>query len=236
VEKLKFYCLFLAVLPLLSCAARIDGALDAGGAARLSVSMSMMPKITALVRTLSAAGGRADAPILDGPSIAKSLSASSNGDVSASLKNTSPSAVEGEIKMGDINRFLIAGDARRFIEFEQGKNGGKCKIYIDRENGPIFLNHLSEEIAAYLNVLMAPVATGEEMTKTEYLALITSVFSKAISDEIAASKINVSIGFPGQVTSAAGGTFSGKTAVFAVPLLDILVLETPVTYEVNWKN
>jgi len=238
----KFYWLFLAILPLFSCNARLSGALAANGSASLSVNAALEPRITSLVRSLSAARGQESGPILDGQAIAKSMSDSSAGNVSASFKNTSPQAVEGNMKIADINRFLTAGkvinsviDSIGFIEFEQGKSGGKCKVYIDIDNGPVILNLLSPEIADYLNVLMAPLATGEEMTKTEYLALVSSIFSKAISDEIASSKIRASIGFPGQVTTAAGGTYKGKTAEFDIPLLDILVLETPITYEVTWK-
>ena len=235
VKTYKFCALFLAVFPLFSCATRIDGSLAANGSSQMSVSTSLEPRITSLIRTLSAAGGQQDGLILDGPAIAKSLSASSFGDVSASFKNSSPSAIKGDMKISDINRLFAAGNAERFVEFEQGKNGGKCKFSIDIDNGSVFLNLLSPEFADYLNVLMAPLATGEEMTKTEYLALVSSIFSKAISDEIAASRIRISIGFPGQVTNAAGGTYKGKTAEFDIPLLDILVLETPLTYEVSWK-
>jgi hypothetical protein len=201
----------------------------------MSVSLALEPRITALVRNLASAGGQADAQILNGPAIAKSMTASALGNVSASFKNTSPSAIEGNVKIADINRFLARGDTGRFVEFEQGKNGGKCNIYIDIDNGPVILNLLSADVAAYLNVLMAPLATGEEMTKSEYLALVSSIFSKAISDEIASSRVRASVGFPGQITSVKGGAFSGKNAEFDIPLIEILVLETPVTYEVNWK-
>jgi len=129
----------------------------------------------------------------------------------------------------------FSGNAEKFVEFDQGKNGGKCKFYIDLNGGPEILPLISPEIAAYLHVLMAPIATGEEMTKAEYLALVSSIFSKAVGDEIASSRIQIAVNFPGQVTSASGGKFSGKTAEFDIPLLDILVLETPLTYEVNWK-
>jgi hypothetical protein len=73
------------------------------------------------------------------------------------------------------------------------------------------------------------------MTKLEYLELVSTIYSKAISDEIAASRIRASIDFPGTVTAARGGTFSGRRADFDIPLLDLLVLETPQTYEVTWR-
>jgi hypothetical protein len=237
VKTHKLYWLILAVMPLFSCATRIDGSLAANGASQMSVNTSLMPRITSLVRTLAEAGGQENSLILNGPAIAKSMADSSSGNVTASFKNTSPSAIEGNLSIKNINRFLssISKEAEKFVEFEQGKNGGKCKFYIDINGGPEILNLISPEIAAYLNVLMAPVATGEEMTKAEYLALVSSVFNKTISDEIASSRIRVSVSFPGQVTSATGGTFKSKTADFDIPLLDVLVLETPITYEVSWK-
>jgi len=229
----KFYALFLALFPFFSCTTLIDGAIAESGSSRLNVNASLKPRITALVRTLAAAGGQQDALILDGPAIAKSISGASLKDAEAVFKNTSPSAIEGKINISNINRLFLA--VPNFVKFEQGKNGGKCVFSIDLESGTALLGFLSFEIAAYLNVLMAPIATGEEMTKAEYIALVSSIFSKAVSDEIASSTINISVSFPGQVTSAAGGTIKGKTAVYEIPLLDILVLETPLAYEINWK-
>jgi len=235
-KPLKFFALFLALFPFFSCTTSINGVITENGSTKLDIDTALKPRITALVRTLAAAGGQQDALILDGPAIAKSISDASFKDADAVFKNTSPSAIEGRINIFNINRlFLAAKGAEKFVIFEQGKNGGKCVFIIDLESGSVLLNSTSPEIAAYLNVLMAPIATGEEMTKAEYLALVSSIFSKAVSDEIASSKINISIGFPGQVTSATGGTIKGKTAVYEIPLLDILVLETPLTYEVNWK-
>jgi hypothetical protein len=82
---------------------------------------------------------------------------------------------------------------------------------------------------------MAPIATGEAMTRSEYLALVASVYGKAIADEIASSSIRASVNFPGTIQRIKGGNFSGRRADFDIPLLDILVLETPLSYEVVWK-
>jgi hypothetical protein len=87
----------------------------------------------------------------------------------------------------------------------------------------------------YLSALMAPIATGEALTKPEYLALVTSVYGKAIADEISSSSIRASVNFPGAIQRIKGGTYSGRRADFDIPLLDILVLETPLSYEVVWK-
>jgi len=82
---------------------------------------------------------------------------------------------------------------------------------------------------------MAPVATGEVMTRAEYLTFVASIYGKDIADEIASSSIRASVDFPGVIQRVKGGTFTGRRAEFEIPLPDILVLEKPLSYEVVWK-
>ncbi|MDR1838135.1 MAG: hypothetical protein LBQ93_00915 [Treponema sp.] len=227
--------LCLAVLLLFSCAGQSSGSLSADGSAALSVSVSLEPQTAALVRRMFAAGGVTTGTVLDGPAIAKSMS-NTPGIVSVILRNITPSAVEGNIQISQIGEFLAGSRQNisgRFIVFEQGTSG-RCEINVNRDNGPVILELLSSQIAGYLNALMAPVATGEEMSKSEYLELVASFYNKPISDEIAASRIRASIEFPGPVSSVRGGTFSGRRVEFDIPLVDLLVLETPLSYEVRW--
>jgi hypothetical protein len=228
-----FLILTVVILPLFSCAARINGSVNADGSGIFSAEMSIGPRMTAMIRSFNSVAGQNDGLILDGPAIARSMSI--EGITSVSLKNTDPSAVEGEFRILNINRFLAAGDKGGFITFTQGSNGGSCKININLENGPVILENLSPEIADYLNALMAPIATGEAMSKSEYLDLVAVFYNRNISNEIASSTIHASINFPGNITSVTGGTFSGKKADFEISVLDFLVLEKPLICEVNWR-
>ena len=223
-----------------SCAAQINGSLKGDGQADLQIRAALEPRMTALIGGLAAASGTAQpgAPILDGPAIAASMSAAP-GVSSASFKNTAPAAIEGPIKIAKIGDFLAPDGSNKasFIVFEQnaGGGGGKCAINLSRDSGPEILALISPEISDYLSALMAPLVTGETMTKAQYLILVSSVYSRNITDEISKAVVRASIEFPGTVQSAQGGTFSGKRAEFAIPLLDILVLETPLSYEVVWR-
>ena len=232
----------LAILTLCgSCAARINGSLLSDGQADLNVYASLEPRITMLIGGLAAASGimQPGAPLLNGPSISTSMSAAP-GVASASLTNRTPSAIEGPIKISRLGDFLAPGmsdgKAGGFITFEQGASqGGRCTVNLNLDSGPKILALMSPEIGDYLSALMAPLATGEKLTKTEYLTLVSSVYGRGIADEIAGATINAAIDLPGQVQSARGGTFSGRKAEFIVPLLDLLVLETPLSYEIRWR-
>ena len=107
---------------------------------------------------------------------------------------------------------------------------------MDRSAAPGILARLSPEGADYLSALMAPAATGETLSKTDYLALVESVYGKGVAGEIAAAKVSAALTLPGQIRSVKGGTSSGREARFDIPLLDILVLETPLDYEITWNQ
>jgi hypothetical protein len=235
IKKSIILPLFAVFFMFFSCTARIDGNISANGSAVMTVSMSLGQRVISLIRSIAATGGQEPDRILDGQSITRSMSKAPGID-SVTFKNTSPSAIDGQAKISQINVFLKEADGKGIITFEQERSGGRCVFSINLENGSAAILHLSPEISDYLNALMAPIATGDKMTKPEYLELVGSFYNKGISDEIASSRIRVSIDFPGAVTTAKGGTFSGKRAVFDIPLLDLLVLETPLVYEVNWKN
>ena len=236
--KTVFFLILLSSLFFISCSARIDGSLSADGSAIFAVNMSLEPRMTTLIRSLSAAGGQSDDLVLNGPIIAGSM-AEAPGITAVTLRNISPASLGGQVRIGRISEFLTAADGRRFIVFEQGVSGGRCEIIINRDNGPDIIGLLSPDIDDYLNALMAPIVTGEEINKEEYLELVASFYNRTISNEILSSRILVSIVFPSTVTRVfapgQSGTFSARRATFDIPLLDLLVLETPLRYEVRWQ-
>ena len=218
---------------LLSCEARIEGSLAADGSASMTVNISLYPRMAALIQNFFSAAGQ-QGNVLESSSIARSM-AEAPGIASVTFRNTSPSAINGQVRISQISDFLSVTGAQSFITYERRGAGGRCQINIDRSNGSAILDLLSPQITDYLNALMAPIVTEEEINRNEYLELVTSFYNRNITDEIVRSNIRASIDFPGNVTGAAGGTFSGRRATFNIPLLDLLVLETPLRYEVTWN-
>lgn len=220
---------------LVSCASQINGSLLRTGEAELNIGVSLQPRMTALIQNLSAMSGSApaDRPVLDGAAIAASMSAAP-GIASVSFRNTASNAIEGPVRISQISDMLTSHTGNGFISFEQNASGGRCVITLSRASGPQLLALLSPEIADYLGALMAPLATGEAMGKSDYLALVSAVYGKSIADEISQSSIAIALDFPGQVRSVRGGSFSGRRVDFAIPLVELLVLESSLIYEVMW--
>jgi hypothetical protein len=240
----KGILLYLGAVLLLfpSCAARITGTLEAGGSGEFEVSASLMPRISLLIRSLSAVLGDGAAPehIIDGEAIAQSMSAAP-GIASVSFRNAGAAAIEGPVKISRLEDFLSvasgSGGAKKgFITLERASPGGqsRCTITIDRESGPEILSLISADVSDYLSALMAPIATGEQLSREEYFELVASIYGQPIADEISQASIRAFIDFPGPVSAVRGGTWTGRRAEFTVPLADLLVLETPLVYEVWW--
>jgi hypothetical protein len=181
-----------------------------------------------------AGGGAAGAAVLNGQALSQSMSVAP-GVESAGLRNTGPAALEGPVKITNIGDFLApARDKGGFITLEESPEGGRLRLTLNRDLGPDILSLISPEVTDYLSALIAPIATGEALSKTEYLELVASIYGKPVAAEISGASIRASVDFPGRIRSAPGGTFSGNRAEFDIPLLDVLVLESPLVYEVSW--
>jgi len=191
--------------------------------------------MAALIMGFAAAAGIAPGTaILDGSAISASM-AEAPGIASVVLGNTSAVSIEGQVRVSHIGDLLDAGGAD-FITFEQrAGGGGRFTASLDLNSGRNILALISPDITNYLAALMAPVATGEVMTRDDYLFLVGAVYGPGIAEEISGAMIRAWIDFPGPIQSVRGGTFSGRRAEFAIPLLDVLVLETPLSYEVIWR-
>jgi hypothetical protein len=244
-KRFRLLSLLLAGFCVLSgCSAWVEGTLKEGGAAGLSVRASMEKRISALIRGFSEfTGAQADAPVPDAGIITLSLTGAP-GIEKASFRNTSPESFEGTIRVSRIDEFLAVsgGKGRKFITLEESASGGRpsgrLALNLDFESAGEILPLFSAEIRDYLSVILAPVALGEKQSRADYLKDVAFFFGKAdgpvIAAEIAAARIGLAVDFPGPIIAVEGGTFSGRRAEFSLPLLDLLVLETPLHYEVRW--
>jgi hypothetical protein len=238
-----------------SCSGRVDGLVRQDGdtaGAELVLEMSLQPRLTALIRSLSRSLGNAapDKPVIDGPAIARSLAAAPGVSL-AVLENTGPAAVRGNLHIANLDKFLavpetlpgtpsvppgmLLGESSAITPLLKYDPAGSLLIHLDRETGPRILALFSEEVNAYLSALLAPVATGESLTRVEYLSLVAVLYGKPLADEIAAATAVINLEMPRNISFIRGGSAQGRHARFDIPLPDLLVLEQPLDYEISWK-
>lgn len=88
-----------------------------------------------------------------------------------------------------------------------------------------FISLLPPETADYMELLMAPVFTGEIMTTDEYIDLISAVYGSTLAQEIEKASFKLSLTAP-----------NGKKQIFQEKLTDILCGNTMKTYTINWNK
>lgn len=217
-----------------SCSARISGVIHESGSADLSIRASLEPKTAALLQSFSSNPGDFS---IDGASIGISASAAP-GVSSAQFKNINPTAIEGTISIDKIDDFLFTSesgfDTYRFVRYNQNAGEGSLSINLDLTKGPLIVGFFSPDVADYLSAIMAPLATGEVLTVSEYLDLLAAIYGGTVSAEIKNALVSIDLRVPGTIKSVKGGTFTQNQANFSVPLTDLLVLENPVSYEIVW--
>jgi hypothetical protein len=225
-----------------SCSGRISGQLVQDGSGTLQIQAGLEPNMITLLRNLRDANGGQGGPVLDAAALNRSLQAAP-GIASSALHNSGQEKINGSVRVSNIGDLLNRGTAR-FVTYTvpSGAVPGKLAIHLDRNNAPQVLKQLSPEAEYYLSLLLAPAATGEAISKAEYLEQVELVYSmikgvdgKTLAAEIAASRINAAITLPGTVKSVKGGTYSGREARFDIPLTDVLVLEKALDYEITWQ-
>lgn len=236
-KRSRYLFIVLIAALFFSCSAKIDGILKEDGSAELSLETSLGRQTRALIRSImGVAGSHGEEVVLNGEEISRSM-ANAPGIRAVSLKNTSPTAIQGTISLSNVGGFLTAASSKsRFITYTSGRTAGSSSIVIalDRSSAPHVISMLSPEVEDHLMLLMAPALFGDATTKQEYLDLLAGVYGRPLADEIANSKVALSVEFPRQITSVKGGKAAGRKAEFEVPLTDILVLEEPLRYEVVW--
>ncbi len=115
----------------------------------------------------------------------------------------------------------------------------RVSIEISRDTLERALALMPPETRDYLDLFMAPVFTGEELTEREYREIIAAAYGKTLASELATSNFTMTVQCPATVSRATvspPGTVAtaSNAAVFRVPLTTLLVLETPITAEANW--
>ncbi|MDR0669541.1 MAG: hypothetical protein LBF95_05625 [Treponema sp.] len=220
-----------------SCGAAISGVLERGGTGDFEVSAALTPAFAAKMGDFMSFSGAGDGSLslINAAEIARSM-AGAPGMGRVSFRNTGPAALEGPVTITRLGDFLAPSGRAGFIDFRENPGGGgRALITLDRENVPAMLSLISPDVVYYLNFIFAPIVTGERIDREEYLAQVALFHNPEVAEELAGSEIRVSVGFPGPLVSVRGGTFSGGTAEFVIPLVELLVLSQPLSYEAVWR-
>jgi hypothetical protein len=92
----------------------------------------------------------------------------------------------------------------------------------------------------YLDFLMAPLLTGEQMSESDYQAMVKSIYGQTIARELSESVFELVITAPKTISAyeapkQARVAQQGARATFTIPLTALLVERGNMVYRVEWK-
>lgn len=97
--------------------------------------------------------------------------------------------------------------------------GNFITMKVSKESLKAFYDASSQQIQNVIDMLMSPTFTEEEMTDEEYLELLASVYGQKLADELAVSKIKITLESP-----------SGGVSKHTISLLTLLNLTGKIEF------
>lgn len=120
------------------------------------------------------------------------------------------------------------------------KESKKISITLSAESINAAMDLMPPDTRDYLDLLMAPIFTGETLTSAEYEEVVGAAYGKTLKEELKKSFFTLTIHCPttiqsAKITSPGNATKTDTTAVFTIPLSALLALENPLTATAEWK-
>jgi len=213
---------FVTALSSCSPSIRLSGAARPPDAIRFSSELG--PAASALARRF---GG--DAPLFRVEETAISLQ--NAGLVPEKVETPTPTSLRVSATLPALDGLLGAITVNR--------QNRTLTAHITRESLARALELAPDGSADFLELLMAPAITGEQISVAEYEQTIASAYGKSVADELRASTCTVTVDCPdpcarATISPVGEGKIQGTAAVFRVPLSALLVLDRPIEIRVAW--
>lgn len=205
-----------------------NGGADGAAAVRLDASTEQ------LVRSIAAVPD--DVPLFDTERIQAALAASGIPDVSVSAPHAAELTVSARLETLSQAEELAPG----LLSVSREDGHTACRFRLSPRVFAALLGRLPADTAAYADLLMAPVITGEELSQEAYLSLIAAVYGSGAASTLALSSVTVEITAPSAVVSAAVSLagadtdIRGSTALYTVPLAAFLCENSEIIFRIQY--
>jgi hypothetical protein len=82
--------------------------------------------------------------------------------------------------------------------------------------------------------MFSPVE-NEGTTEAEYLEMMEFLLGEEGPEAVKGSMIEIRVNVKGRILSHSGGRIDGKSVIYEIPLLRVLLLEEPLEYSLTFK-
>lgn len=213
----------------------LDARTDKSGAVAMQTKLS--PSVQTLVASL--AGAESTEELFDAAQIRASLKAA--GFSVTGLKFPSKSALTVTAETKNITTMLRG--SKDFITITSGNGINDMKIKLSPENVRKAVAVMPEDTALYIELLIAPIFTGEVMSAQEYTDLIAIAYGEKIAQDLLKARVNLIYSIPGTIISAEMTNskendiaVKDNTITMSIPLVTLLTDLKGTECRIRWKE
>lgn len=229
--------LISTVLFLTACSPSLVVNATPNTSAQIAFSTNLSPLGLSLIRRFLGGGNSANT---------ESISLYNKEDVFSSLEKAGISIQTLDTPGG--KDLVFTGKAARLDSMSGGiftAEKAQMMINLSPKSINAVINQLPPETADLLDLLMAPVFTGEELSRAEYLEIIAAAYGDTVAESIAESVCTICITVPAEIISAKVSSgantriqviHTGKIATISIPLDLLLTLTDTTTISIDWKE
>ncbi len=221
-KKNIFYYVILLIAGILlsSCSVKITMTAHVDDSGNLIFSSEIGKNLRDTI--LSFTAGSTNTSLYDAETIKSQLEETGLQNVIVSVKNDTNLTISGKIQ--NVNEgFKSVPD---MVSTETLADGKKIlKLNISPEILQQAQKVFPEDVSSYIDLLMAPVFTGEQMTEDEYIDLIESVYGSSIAQEIKKGTIDI-------ILKSSNGTSSN----YSMKITELLTLQSKKVFSLTLKN
>jgi hypothetical protein len=210
---------------------------DGSGTASMHAEVSQL--LADYIASLAEVSGKTNtapgAPVFDVAGIRKDFSARPGVTVTKAVAPTARS-LDLDLTFTSI-KDVFAGDpsVKSSGVFVYSESGGKktIQLHLDRTNYP--------QLAALFPPLKDPTIASlgpqvdDTVTEEEYLQMVAFSLGDDGPALLKKSFITLTIDPEGEILSQTGGTLSGSSVTFRIPLIRLMILDKPLDYSVSFK-
>lgn len=233
-KKLKIafvFTLLVSILVFTSCSPNLHIKLSDSGDVSYTFNATISPMMEEMARSFS--GSESDVPLFNRIQIQDSLESAGFEDVTVKVPDNSSVSILGFILEKESLEKKDDSDLLPLIPSSLvlnggGKTPGELKVSLSSEVLTKIVELIPPETAEYIDLLSAPVFTGDEMSAVEYAELIAAIYGETAVKELEKGIVQVTVEVPYKINSSfvsidtASVSYKDKIAVFNIPLIDIL--------------
>ncbi len=227
----------VALLGLASCSSKVNLTARTDGGTDVEFNTSFGKVLADTIKSISSTMGNSkSAEFFSAPAMQKALKDSDFTNVKVSTPNETSMNMSGSLPTAD--KQTHATGTLRAADFVSCTSNSMV-LKLSPKNLKAFAGGLPQSTKNYLDLFMAPVFTGESMSREDYKMLIASIYGENIANELDKSSISINMAPPkGKTIKTASipknGSKSADKATFSIPLLDFLTLNSEQNYNIKW--